>query len=346
MRIIARPSFKERAGNPYNWLLYTHIEKLGHHVEEYSPFGILKGNFDIWHLHWPEFFLNEENIFLVWRRFATTYGLLRSARARGMRIMWTVHNLHAHERLHPAIENCFWNLFTPMLDGYIYMSEVGKEAVWSRFPRLAKLPGFLIPHGHYRGIYPDTVSRAEARRKLGLAASAPVIAHIGNIRPYKGIPHLIRTFKGMGNSDAVLLVAGRSEWEKLTREIEAESSSHPGVRVVPGFIPEEDVQLYLRAADLVVLPFREIFNSGSALLALSFDKPILVPGIGSLGELQRCVGEEWVKTYAGELTTECLASAIDWARKAPRPARPDLGQYDWEQIATKTVEAYQTVCSS
>lgn len=345
MRIIARPAFRERTGNPYNWLLYTHIAELGHHVEEYSPAAIIKGGFDVWHLHWPEFFLNERNILLVWRRLATTFGLLTAARARGTRVIWTVHNLQAHEALHPALERRFWDRFTALVDGYIYLSEAGKEQILSRFPRLENLPGFFIPHGHYRGIYPDRISREEARAKLGLSLSQPVIACFGNIRPYKGIPHLIRTFRKIAGDGKILLVAGRSEWEELSNEIRSEAAPEPGVRLTLGHIPEEDVQLYLRAADLVVLPFREIFNSGSALLALSFDRPILVPKKGSLSELRKRVGDAWVRTYSGELTPDSLSDALEWSLQRTRPARPDLEAYNWAQIAASTVEAYRIVCS-
>ena len=64
-------------------------------------------------------------------------------------------------------------------------------------------------------------------------------------------------------------------------------------------VPVEDVQAHFAAADLVVLPYRKTLNSAVALLALSFDRPVLVPNAGSMAELQREVGAEWVLIYEG-----------------------------------------------
>ena len=95
------------------------------------------------------------------------------------------------------------------------------------------------------------------------------------------------------------------------------------------------------AADLVVLPFREIMNSGSAVLALSFDRPVLVPEMGSMPELQTRVGAEWVRTYQGELNATELTKAIRWAHDWQRPAKPDLSDFDWSNIARETVAAFK-----
>ena len=73
--------------------------------------------------------------------------------------------------------------------------------------------------------------------------------------------------------------------------------------------------MYLPATDLVVLPYRDILNSGSAVLALSFDRPVLVPRRGSLGDLQNHVGRQWVRTYEGDIGAAELEAA---SRPGPR----------------------------
>ena len=346
LSIIARPAFNVLYTNPYNWLLYTNCQKLGHTVDEYSPFKILRGNFDIWHLHWPEHFLNYSNQLLVWRRLATTFGLLTVARIHGIKLIWTVHNLQAHERLHPRVERWFWRKFIPMLDGYIYLSRSGKSAILKRFPELETVQGHFIPHGHYRGVYPDKMSREASLARLELTGAAPVVAYVGQIRPYKNVPHLIRTFKRIENPDITLLVAGKPVSNHLRREIIRDASDDARIRLKLDFVPPEDVQLYMRASDLVVLPFTDIFNSGSAILALSFGKPILVPRKGALGEIQGSVGDRWVRTYDGELCPAILSNAIEWALKTHRPEKPDLEYYDWRQIAVRTTDAYREVCNN
>ena len=94
------------------------------------------------------------------------------------------------------------------------------------------------------------------------------------------------------------------------------------------------------AADLVVLPFSDIMHSGSAILALSFNKPVLVPARGSLPELQALVGTEWVRTYEGELTPEILTAALEWTKNSRRKPRPNLSSFEWPHIVQATVDLY------
>ena len=74
------------------------------------------------------------------------------------------------------------------------------------------------------------------------------------------------------------------------------------------YISDEETQIYLRASDLVVLPYRDILNSGSALLALSFDRPVWLPEGNLADDLRDVVGEAWV--YSGELTPNNLLNAL------------------------------------
>jgi beta-1,4-mannosyltransferase len=99
----------------------------------------------------------------------------------------------------------------------------------------------------------------------------------------------------------------------------------------------------LRAADLVVLPYREILNSGSAILALSFARPVLVPAQGAMTELQRDMGREWVRTYPGELRPRTLADALHWARQTPRDPARLFPNMSWETIARQTLRAYLAI---
>jgi beta-1,4-mannosyltransferase len=129
----------------------------------------------------------------------------------------------------------------------------------------------------------------------------------------------------------------------LADAISHETASDNRVRTYLDFIPQDQAQLYFRAADLVVLPYREILNSGSALLALSFDCPILVPLRGTLGELQAQVGKDWVRAYTGEMTAAHIEDAMHWALNTPRPHQAPLQALDWQELAQQTVHAYKFV---
>jgi glycosyltransferase involved in cell wall biosynthesis len=98
-----------------------------------------------------------------------------------------------------------------------------------------------------------------------------------------------------------------------------------------------------RAADLVVLPYRETLNSGTAMLALSFDRPVLAPALGALSELGTEVGEDWVRTYTGDLNSSELQAALTWALDKKRPNSAPLTKFGWPAIARKTEAAFQAI---
>jgi len=344
LRVLASPAFHHRLANPYTWLLYTHMVAAGGVVvKDYSHRRLLRRRYDLVHVHWPEGHLNDGNSVRALRRVVSALGMLRWARSRGAKIVWTVHNLHSHERLYPTLERWFWRAFIPRLDGYISLSHSGQEAVLARFPELRRIPGFVIPAGHYRDAYSLDLPKAAARDKLAIDARSNVVSFVGLVRRYKNVPQLIGSFRALADRALTLLVAGEPKSDDVAADVRAAAGDDPRVRLHLGWIPNEQILLYLAAADLVVLPFSEVLNSGSALLALSFDRPVLVPRMGSLAELQEMVGAGWVRTYQGELTPACLASAIAWAVGTPRPPRPPLEALAWDRIAAATREAYASV---
>ncbi len=346
MDVLAMPAFKTRKENPYNWLLYTSMQDLGVCVDEFSFPRLLRNQYTIWHLHWPELPLNNKNILKALVKIQTLLFQIDWARSRGVKIVWTAHNLLAHEQRYPKLEAWFWKAFTQRLDGYISLSKTGIEAARERFPELSHLPGFVIPHSHYYGEYPDGVSPQEARDSLGIPPDAKMLLFFGRIRPYKNVPALIRAFRQIPEQEAILYIAGRPEPSTLTQEIEREAASDPRVRMHLDFIPKDKAQLYFRAADLVILPYREILNSGSALLGLSFDRPVVVPRRGALGELQDLVGDRWVRTYEGEITPSHIEEALKWALNTSRPERAPLDALDWKVLAQQTIDAYKAIAAT
>jgi glycosyltransferase involved in cell wall biosynthesis len=318
------------------------MEAQGATVEPFSSQRLLSGQWDVWHVHWPEHMVSFSNRYrFVWTLFKFWFKL-QVASSKGTKIFWTVHNLRSHERRHPALQNLFWKAFLPRVTGIICMTEAGRTLLRAEHPSIKSTPTFIIPHGHYRGVYPDTVQMDQARQALGIGLEENVISFIGQIRVYKGVPHLIRSFNAAALTNSRLVIAGEPRDGSINREMYEAASGHENVMLRLNFIDPAEIQLYLRAADLIVLPYKEILNSGTALLALSFDRPILVPNRGALGELYEAMGPDWVRLYDGELTPRVLGDAIIWAkhRQAGTAGTPSLEALDWSRIATFTLRAF------
>jgi glycosyltransferase involved in cell wall biosynthesis len=170
-----------------------------------------------------------------------------------------------------------------------------------------------------------------------------VAAFVGQIRPYKNVRALITEFQQLPDADVILLIAGSPLDSRMSGELCDAARDDPRVRLDLRFLSDAEIQLYVSAADMVVLPYREVFNSGSAVLALSLDRPILIPNAVSFAELQTSVGEEWVSMYDGKLTAARLEQAFRWATSSGRAATAPLATMDWDRIADATVEAYTSI---
>jgi beta-1,4-mannosyltransferase len=341
MRVLASPAFVNRWLNPYNWLLNSHLGRTGVLVQGAAPWRVLRAQGDLWHLHWPYHVFNVRSEARAALGARALLHLAREGSRRGLRLIWTVHNLRAHEGLYPALEEQFWQDFLPLLDGAVHLSQAGRTAAEARFPALAARAGWVIPHGDYRTEYVTRLDRSEARRRLGVAPEAPLVLFSGRIRPYKNVPALLSAFADVPDRDARCLITGSPADASLRAEIERAASRDPRVRLDLRHLKRTELAAAHRAADLVVLPYREILNSGSALLALSLDRPVLVPKLGALAELADTVGTSWVRCYEGDLTPRVLTDALEWARHTTRSARAPLEAYAWPAIAQAHREAYR-----
>ncbi|HET7530038.1 MAG TPA: glycosyltransferase family 4 protein [Mycobacteriales bacterium] len=341
MHVAALPAFANAAANRYNALLYAARERSGASIEEFTPRLTGQRRVDIVHVHWPDAPLNKPNPVKALGRATQMLGALAMARRRGARLVWTAHNAGTHVRRHPLAERVFWRLLDRLLDGWIALSPVTVDVVTERHPRLAGKPCAVIPHGHYRGAYPDDVDGPTARARLGLRPQDRVLAMVGRVKPYKGADELVRVFGELADDDARLLVAGRCDDEALRERLSALAAADPRVTLELRELADDELQVWLRAADVAVLPYVDVLNSGSALLALSYDLPVVAPAAGALRELaERLPG--WVRGYTGPLTAPDLAAALD----VRSVGRPDLGWCDWDPIAEQTLALFSRVATA
>lgn len=348
LRVEAEPAFRTEHANPYNARLYRSMLAIGGiEVRDLSYLRLLLRRTDIVHLHWPTLtFLSGHRRWRVMARLLFFFGFLKVARLRGTRLVWTVHNVESHERRStPRLRAVYRRLLLGNVDAIIGLSESNVVAARSAYPELADTPALVTPHGHYRDDYEFSLDRAEARAMLGLDPDATLVASVGQIRDYKNVPHLMRVFAAVEDDRALLVVAGRPASPELAAEVATCADLDGRVVLDAVFQSPERMSAWLRASDVVVLPYRAIQNSGSAMLSLSADRPVLVPDLGGMQELRAAVGGDWVRCYTGDLTPAALADAIQWSRRE-RPAEAPLDAFDWSSIARSTLDVYRTTLAT
>jgi glycosyltransferase involved in cell wall biosynthesis len=326
--------------NPYTSLLCDALVAAGATVHEYSLKRIMRDSTpDIVHVHWPEYSLTFGDRREAWLRCHRFLLGMRIARLRGAKVFWTAHNLRPHERTHADLEAWFYRRWLKLVDGISCLSNSSRVALGEAHPAVAQRPTFVIRHGDYR---PGMTGASISRSELGINESDTVLVSLGAIRTYKNIPHLCRVFRQAAMPGVHLLIAGKIAPAEHRTEILEAIADNPAITLREGFMDDPTMEALTSLGDLTVLPYRDILNSGTALFSLSCNRPVLVPSVGSLPELQTDVGGDWVQMFSGELSVADLHRAVNWVRDRQATVCA-LDAYAWPQIAEETMGAYETV---
>jgi glycosyltransferase involved in cell wall biosynthesis len=318
-------------GNPYCDLLYRGVAATGTHVVEDAELSLgwivrHRGRVQVLHLHWPELYYRGRGGRVTVRSAAGFVAALAAARALGYRIVWTVHNALPHERRGLGDRALRWMLCrTARL-------VVHAESARRVLPHGGR-GAAVVPHGHYIDVYPRAVERGEARRRLGLREDETVFLSFGQVRPYKGIPELLAAFAALEAPGIRLVVAGGATDAALAAAVARDAARDPRVVAHLAHVADADVQGYFEAADWVVLPYREVLTSGSALLALSLGRPVIAPRRGCLAELTEADGvlgydPDEPDALGAALARARATDAAAWRPRALAAAR----RADWRDI--------------
>lgn len=287
--------------NPYTGLLADAIRAQG--VEVVTGEGPMRiavaplllawlraGRPDVLHLHWTHRYLRGQFGIRSCGRHRTVLEL-RLLRRLGVRIVWTVHNVGGHEGGRSEEERLAHAAIASLSDVIVCHCEAARVLAADTFGLDAAIRArmHVVPHGSYAGVYPDTFDRATAREALGLAPDQTVFLFLGQIRRYKGVQELLDAFGALERDDIRLVVAGRIDDPGLAGTLQRDAHEDPRISLLPGPVPDDRMQVFLRAADVMVLPYRDVLTSGSAILGMTFGLPVVAPRIGCLPEtLEGC----------------------------------------------------------
>ena len=276
------------------------------------------------------------------------YRLLRKT------IVMTVHNVNAARR---DKKDGYWNRATLRMQyrlaNHLF---VHTENMRAELINDFAVPGMritVIPFGINNAAPRTDLTACEAKQRLGLRASDKTILFFGRITPYKGLEYLIAAFRRARKrtSGLRLVIAGRIDrcedyWRAIREDIQEETLSGE-ILVRAEFIPEAETEVYFKAADVLALPYRDIYQSGVLFLAQSFGLPVLASDAGSLKDE---VVEGWNGFTFGRESDAELAEAIDRYFESDLYAEIEgrrseirdraTRKHSWSTIARVTAEIY------
>ncbi len=332
--------------NPYVGLLKEALVQMGVSCEVsdgLSPrlIHLWRGQVDVLHIHWLELLYTSPRLRRRLRLMGSVLSALLMARVERLGITCTMHNVSPHETSFAGMDRLAYRVLLKLAGAVHVHDEEAAQGLAEHFGRRSGV--FVIPHGSYIGAYPNACTRKEAHERLGLDREGFVYLFLGQVRRYKGIEELIRAYREVDPKDAWLLIAGNVHDEGYANALR-DLANRPGIRTWFEYVPDAEVQYYMNASDVCVLPYRDVTTSGAAVLAFSFGKPIVAP---ALGGFRRLAADGRGITYEplaeGALSASLIeARAMDLAG-ASQAALSWAQAHEWRSLAPSFAELYASV---
>ncbi|WP_460454120.1 glycosyltransferase family 4 protein [Arenimonas aestuarii] len=314
--------------NPFQRLLYSRAAENGFAVVPALRFQHLDvaswAGRSVIHLHWLATLLDGVSTeAAASQRIEGFRADLARWKQAGHRILWTMHNVLPHDCDIPEAEIALRRVIVEGADVIHLLSRSSADEA-RRHYALPEEKLFHVPHPSYEGWYANAGDRITARLDIGAEARDFVFVLFGSIQPYKGVLELVDAFEALRaevpERSLKLVVAGKPVDRDYLAAVSARMAGVHGARLVPNAMDERNIQSLFNGCDAVVAPYQRTLNSGVALLAATFRRPLVAPRAGGV-----------LETYADDAALLYTGDAGDTLLDAMRRAlghRPDPAVFD------------------
>jgi len=285
--------------------------------------------------------------------------LLIYYRLLGKRIVFTAHNVNAAQRDgNDSLLNRLTLRIQYSLVNHIFVhTEKAKQQLASAFT-VPDCKISVIPFGINSSTPNTALTTSEAKTRVGLTMSQKAILFFGNIAPYKGLEYLVQAMGLLKQTkpDYTLLIAGYPKncapyWEKVQEQISRSELRPNNIIERIEFVPDEETEVYFKAADVLILPYTHIFQSGVLSLGYNFGLPVIASDVGSLKEeiipeLTGSVFRPLDSSDLAEKLTDYFESDLYRQLDVRRHEIQEYAnkRYSWATVADITCNVYKSLC--
>jgi glycosyltransferase involved in cell wall biosynthesis len=274
------------------------------------------------------------------------------------RIVFTAHNVNVRKRNDndSRLNRISLKIQYRLVDHIFVHTEKMRAELVSDFG-VSESKVSVIPFGINNTVPNTELTAGEAKEQLGIGACRKTVLFFGQIAAYKGLEYLVEAFEELAgrSEDYYLVIAGKPKrgyegyWEEIRGRIEHKGLAERVIQRIE-HIPDEKVELYFKAADLLILPYTAIFQSGVLFLGYSFGLPAIAADVGSLKEeiiegesgyvFKRCDSSDLAKTIRRYFASE-LFHELEHRRSQIKEYANE--RYSWDKVAAITKTVYSNL---
>lgn len=281
-------------------------------------------------------------IFQWWHPyFAPCYWIMEMFLGKKIKKMFLCHNVFPHERF--PMDRFLSKLVLKQGDYFITQSSMDSEDLRSIKKDARYIQTF---HPTYNAFKMKDMSKEGARGILDIPSDEKVLLFFGFVREYKGLKHIIRALPKIVKEipNAKLYIVGDFDGDKdRYLELIKEEQVENYIRIFDGYIPDNEVEKFFAACDLVVLPYESATQSGIVQIAYGFRKPVVVTNVGGLPEVVEdgetgYVVEAFNDTQLGEAVIRFFKE--DKAKEFEQNVIKEEYKYSWDRMTEVVQKLY------
>lgn len=281
---------------------------------------------DILHVHWPGY---------GWLMFPS----FMLAKILGIKIVWTAPNVVPHEAR--ILDYLYYPLVYMFSDKIIVFSQWNRDSMQEFFENGIE-KAEILPYGNLNILDKGKYTKYIAKRRLGLEGKF-VVGHIGLVREYKGLNTFYAAFKNIKRENVSLLIVGPWYSDGVLLE---RMKLDRNVVTVDRYVPEDYIELYFKACDVIVTPYLWFEGYSSLIVAaFGFGIPVISSEVGSLPDLVK----EGVTGKLVDKYSIWMPDVIEWMIDNPEEVKR-MGEcakkvagtrLSWKNVKKETLKLYR-----